>query len=255
MRRTAIAEWLEQHGLMLCAFHLPTVPEDISAAVLGSLADDELAEKNRESSLLLLANAGPKFWHSLKTLDITGTCDPVDAASVILAKRFNMQFLSDPKTDTNTPLLQLYPTPLTQSPIPLMRLGGLAGWNVPSPLGLGLHPEFGPWSAYRAAWLSTSQQLPVAYYIQSDAQKSQPIGNLQHSAWLCTECSAPCETACPAQAVQKHENFNVQRCYDYRLPNHSDCHTNCFARRACPIGVEHQYDTEQLTHHMSMTWR
>ena len=151
--------------------------------------------------------------------------------------------------------MPLYPTPAGQSHIPLMRLGGLAGWNVPSPLGLGLHPKYGPWSAYRAAWITYSEQMPENFYQKPLAFKSTPSKALQQSAELCIACSAPCSAACPAHAVTHGEQFNVERCDKHRRPETSECHTHCFARIACPIGAEHRYDDSQLVHHMSMRWQ
>ena len=199
--------------------------------------------------LVLLANAGPRFWRRLQIESAKNLSNPVDTFSVEKAREFQHTFLRDSR------FTQLYPTPAGQSPIPLMRLGRLAGWNIPSPLGLGLHPDYGPWSAYRAAWLTDSAQLPEAFYKEPQTVNITTIDTLQQSAELCVSCTAPCVEACPADAVTHGEDFNIPRCYDYSEPEDSPCHAHCFARTACPIGADHQYDKAQLTHHMIMRWR
>lgn len=252
MSAHTIAHWLEERGFLLCAFRwgdLPTSVAELIEKALPALPHDEFGELSDATQLLLLANGGPKFWRCLQRSSYKGHSDPIDTFSLELAGEFQRTFLN------NGHFTQLYPTPVGQPHIPLMRLGGLAGWNIPSPLGLGLHPEFGPWSAYRVAWLTDSDQLPDAFINEPQAFNSTDISALQHSAELCVSCSAPCVTACPAAAVTHGEDFHIERCYEHRRPELSECHTHCFARTACPIGADQRYDNEQLAHHMGMRWR
>ena len=259
MNRSAptINQWLNEYGLLLCAFkwgELPKAVSDVIEAALPRSTTDSTPnatnfELTIDTQLLLLANAGPIFWRCLQRSSTKNHTDPVDTFSQDLAKDFHKNYLSDGN------FTQLYPTPDGQAHIPLMQLGRLAGWNIPSPLGLGLHPEFGPWSAYRVAWLTQSNQLPKTYYQQPKPFKPTDLHSLQASAELCVSCSAPCASACPAAAVTHGEYFNVERCYQHSRPENSDCHTHCFARIACPIGTTHRYDDKQLVHHMKMRWR
>ena len=249
MSSHTINQWLEEHGLQLCAFRWGDLPKSVAELTRQSLAGATQVQPTRDSHLLLLANAGPQFWRCLQSSSCKDNDDPVDTFSLELATEFQHTFLPASQ------FTQLYPTPKGQPHIPLMRLGGLAGWNIPSPLGLGLHPEYGPWFAYRVAFLTNSKQLPNAFYKNPKAFKTTNISTLRQSATLCASCSAPCVTSCPAQAVTYGDTFHTERCYEHRLPESSKCHTHCFARTACPVGVEHQYDGEQLAHHMSMSWR
>ena len=66
--------------------------------------------------------------------------------------------------------------------IPFQRLGRAAGLGGPGPLGLQIHPVFGPWWAYRAL-VVVDRALPPR----------PPIGD------GCAGCDAPCVAACPAQ--------------------------------------------------------
>jgi len=244
-----LAQWLDNRGLLLCAFRWETLPDALRNLTLQAMPAKIADEVEGSTSVVLLANAGPKFWHHLKQSPLQHQENPVDAVSIDMAHTLNQDFLNA------APFTQLYPSPPNHSFIPLMRFGGLAGWNVPSPLGLGLHPDYGPWSAYRAAWLSPTDQVPNAYCIQPENFKSTDTSTLQNSAALCIGCSAPCVTACPAGAVIAGQNFGAARCHEYRLPESSPCHTHCDARRACPIGADQQYDDEQLEYHMGMRWK
>ncbi len=246
MPTESISAWLETHGLRLCAFHWKDLPDTICELIQTALPQNT---NTTHTQLLLLSNAGPNFWRCLQGSELAQHAEPVDAFSLSLATNLQQTFIK------TAPFVQLYPTPIGQQHIPLMRLGGLAGWNIPSPLGLGLDPQFGPWSAYRVAWLTQATELPKSFYVLRDAFKLIDLDALQRSAELCVSCDAPCEAACPANAVTLGESFNIQRCYEHRQPEHSACHTHCFARKACPIGSEYQYDDAQLAHHMSMTWR
>jgi len=164
----------------------------------GEIADDH--------SLILLANAGPRFWTWVEADDASAhSADPVDTVSVQLAMELNKHYFESDN------FIQLYPTPKNQAHIPLMR----------------------------------SRLVPATDYIT----ERHALGN------LCLDCSAPCVDACPAQAVHTEQSFNVQACYEYRKPESSQCHSHCAARRACPIGKQHQYSQAQMAHHMNMTWR
>lgn len=246
MTADPLTRWLETHGLSLCAFRFSELPENVAELVSQAAPDTATLPT---SKLLLLANVGPLFWRCLQATSLRTLQDPVDAYSLELANQLNGRFLG------NEDFVQLYPTPAHGRNIPLMRLGALAGWNIPSPLGLGLHPEYGPWSAYRAAWLAHSDAVPARYVKKLDAQTTPNLNALQESASLCVGCAAPCADACPANAVRLGENFNLESCFEHRAPKSSACHTDCFARKACPIGADFHYDDEQIAHHMGMRWR
>ncbi len=119
--------------------------------------------------------------------------------------------------------------------IPLQGLGSLAGWHHTSPLGLGIHPEFGLWYAYRAVILSNEALTPL-----TDA----PGGESP-----CADCDdRPCIAACPASAALE-SGFNVRACSSFRLPGDSPCESTCLARQACPVDAEHRYGVDQMTYH------
>jgi ferredoxin len=116
--------------------------------------------------------------------------------------------------------------------IPFQRLGRAAGLGGPGPLGLQIHPAFGPWWAYRAL-VVVDGELPSV----------PPIGD------GCAGCDAPCVAACPAGAVAR-AGFAVAACHARRLSAEA-CRLSCAARIACVRGPAHRYTDAQLAFHMA----
>jgi len=115
--------------------------------------------------------------------------------------------------------------------VPFQRLGRAAGLGGPGPLGLQIHPQFGPWWAYRGL-LVLDRPLPA----------ETPPGD------GCAGCAAPCVAACPAGAVSRG-GFDVVACRARRLTA-EPCRLSCAARIACVRGPEHRYRDEELAFHM-----
>jgi hypothetical protein len=115
--------------------------------------------------------------------------------------------------------------------IPFQRIGRAAGLGGPGPLGLQIHPRFGPWWAYRAL-IVLDRPLPPA----------PPPGD------GCAGCDAPCVAACPAGAVGRG-GFDVAACHGRRLVA-APCRLSCDARIACVRGPEHRYRDVELAFHM-----
>ena len=116
-------------------------------------------------------------------------------------------------------------------PIPFQRLGKAAGLPEPGPLGLQIHPLYGPWWAYRALVI-------VAVTLAAEPPIAAP----------CAGCPRPCVAACPVHAVTA-DGFVVDRCVDHRL-SEPECRTSCAARMCCPVGATHQYPSTQVAFHM-----
>ena len=116
--------------------------------------------------------------------------------------------------------------------IPFQRLGRAAGLGGPGPLGLQIHPVYGPWWAYRAL-IVVDRPLPPA---------PAPGDG-------CAGCDAPCVAACPAGAVAV-SGFVVPACHARRLSVEA-CRLSCAARIACVRGPEHRYSDGQLAFHMA----
>lgn len=67
----------------------------------------------------------------------------------------------------------------------------------------------------------------------------------------CLICSAPCETACPVNALTE-DGYDVAACRDFLdTPEGADCMENgCKARRACPVSKSFNRSTAQSAFHM-----
>ncbi len=217
---------MAEAGLNLQAvFPCATLPE----AVLRPWRENGIPLEHY-THLILLGHGGRRLWDKLQTFGMK-TADPVDHYSLTITRQYIERYLD------NAPHLILYP--LANYPVPLTRLGELAGWSYPSPVGLGINPIYGLWFAYRVAFLVNSgRQL---------AASSQP----QPAAHPCAACAGrPCIAACPASAVQPDpRQFDISSCARYRLQSQSACADRCLARLACPAAPEHRYSLAQIRYH------
>lgn len=119
---------------------------------------------------------------------------------------------------------------------PILTWARKAGAGHVSPLGLNIHPTFGLWHAYRAAFI-----FPVAFDIPP--QKSQNP---------CQTCVAkPCLSACPVGAFSGTA-YDVNACAAHvRTKAGEACQgTGCLARHACPVGQAFAYSPMQAQFHM-----
>lgn len=213
--------FLDEHGINLVAIlAVSDLPEDIQVVLR-----DASLEPERYANLVLMANGGARFWNALNDFGIQ-TDDPVDYFSHTLAQRFVDEFLGSPEAR------HIYPS---SYPVPLQKLGVLAGWSHASVLGLSIHPRFGTWFAYRAAFLCAAELPPTT---------------VAASVSPCASCAEkPCITACPVNAVREHAMLDLDACIGFRTRPESDCARRCLAREACPVGQEHRYSEEQISYH------
>jgi ferredoxin len=132
----------------------------------------------------------------------------------------------------------LFPFTDSLPALPFQRLGRAAGLGGPGPLGLQIHPVFGPWWAYRGL---------IALALSDAAWAGSGPGVALGDG--CAGCPAPCVDACPAGAVRR-AGFSVVDCHARRLAS-PDCRLSCVARIRCVRGPEHRYTDEQLAFHMA----
>lgn len=210
---------------------------DLPTAVVQAVTHGEAGWRY----VVLLGNGGRRFWEVVQE-QWPDTADPLDDFSTAVAQTFSERFLPP------CAIKWLYPTPLDTTadtaapPVPLQQLGEAAGWAHPSPLGLGISPEFGLWFAYRAAFLlgEVSVDLPTV----RTAKRVSP----------CETCvTRPCVSACPAGAVRSRGTFDVGACSQERLRTGSGCATQCLARLACPIAPQHRYNWAQIAYHYGLS--
>jgi hypothetical protein len=147
----------------------------------------------------LAVDPGARLARELHPLDryvatVLDGADAIFAAAGIAARRLEPTFLFEPRVD-------------------FRRLAELAGLGGPSPLGMIVHPTFGPWWGLRGAWI-------VAADLPATAALPRP----------CDGCPAPCKRAIPAGAEG------------------TIAAATRAAREACVIDA-HRYRDEQLDYH------
>jgi hypothetical protein len=120
--------------------------------------------------------------------------------------------------------------------LPILSWARRGGAGHVSPLGLNIHPSFGLWHAYRAAFL-----FPVAFDLPPPKSISP-----------CDTCQTkPCLTACPVGAFSG-EAYDRHACASHlRAAEGAPCYTGgCLARHACPVGQGFAYAPAQAHFHM-----
>lgn len=180
-------------------------------------------------SVLLVGNAGAAYWphfrrwRSAQSPDLANPLDTWCREVIGAAAREVGAWAVSPSDKPYLPFQQW-----------AMRAEGLR----PSPLGILIHPEYGPWHAYRGALLF-GEELPVA-----EAEK--PIH-------LCDACvGKPCMKACPVDAYSLG-GFAYEDCLAHvRGPTGEACRTRgCLDRNACPYGVDYRYPADVQAFHMA----
>ena len=224
----SIAAILAPQGLNLCA---AARTEDVPAAVWLSPGRPSTIEPG--STLLLVGHGGLDLWANLHGggagVDFATTPDPIDTFSAQVTEAALAEVL--PHIGRRL----LYPHP--ECPVDLVALGRHVGWHTPSPIGLGIHARYGLWTAFRALWAL-------------DATIDNVGGTPDVAPEVCAACvTQDCVGACPADAVTVGRRFGLTACFDHRARPDSSCADTCHARRACPVGAEHRYITEQMAYH------
>jgi len=108
----------------------------------------------------------------------------------------------------------------------------------PSPVGPLIHPDYGLWHAYRAAFTFEGQLADLS---NRDTRPSP-----------CEACvEKPCISACPVHAFDEG-NFDASICMDHISSKEGIvcAYNGCRSRLACPVGEEYSYCEEQMRFHM-----
>jgi hypothetical protein len=213
---------LIDNGLnMQAVFNLLELPEEITASIRAHVPD--IARFNQ---LIIFAHGGRRMWKSAQASKFADADEPVDSFSIDLVRRYFAKACSENIFEV------LYPG--SKQPVPLQKLGQLAGWHHSSPFRVGVNQVWGSWFAYRVVVLADTEFEPT------------PPLTAASPCHSCTE--KPCLSACPAEALERGD-FSLKLCIAYRLTNDSQCKTQCLSRLACPVAPEHRYSMEQINYH------
>ena len=216
-------EWLATQGFNLRAvLDVRAFPPELAKAWGNAKVTVAPFEK-----LVLLGMGGSGLWERIRQENYPET-ELFDSASEKAVLEVCSRFWGGAK-----PRL-LYPG---SAPIPLQKLGRWAGWASPSPLGMDISPRYGPWFAYRAAFLVDA---PLEYTRTFTVNSP------------CDHCeSKPCIQACPVGAVARDQTIAMDLCLPQRLADSQGCGVSCRSRLACPMGEKWRYPKEQIRYHGS----
>ena len=215
-------DWLENRGMNLRAI----ICVDDFDQELQEAWDQAGILTHPNDRLVLLGMAGSALWHFLKASNRVGD-DRFDRFSTEASLEVSRLFWGD-----QSPRI-IYPG---DTLIPLQQLGRSLGWGAPSPLGLDIHPQYGPWFAYRAAFLTRSR-LPATTASRINASP-------------CDSCAEkPCILNCPVSALRSDALPNLNACVSRRIEDQTGCGLLCQSRLSCPVGREWRYSEAHLNYH------
>lgn len=216
-RVTRLADALVRHGLILRGGFHPHPQDGLDANGLDA------------KTVLLIGNAGPALWRAFE-----GQADGDDATNPL--DRWTKALLDPLAVTFGAQALYPFGGPPYQ---PFQRWAQRAEDVHPSPLGLLIHPDYGLWHAYRAAFLFQDRlALPAR------RERASP----------CEACAdKPCLSACPVDAFAAERAYDVPACTAHiRSPAGAACRDQgCQARHACPVGRAFTYDDAQSGFHMA----
>ncbi|MDP6138090.1 MAG: hypothetical protein QGI25_17485 [Arenicellales bacterium] len=221
VREKAGHEWLDSLGFQIRAVLDPSCSPSALWDEFGRLGIDLTSN----ARLVLLAMGGTRLWNRIQKRVKTGA-DPFDTFAIYAANQVSSEYWGCDQIEL------LYPGSLA---VPLQRLGRFAGCSYPSPIGVDLHPVYGPWFAYRAVFL-----------IHAELQLTE----LESGGSPCESCAdKPCVAGCPVGAVSLADGIDLGRCIEHRLLPRSGCADRCRSRLMCPVGKKWQYGESQLAYH------
>lgn len=205
-----LARRLAPHGLIVRgAFH-PGAEDGLAADV---------------GTVVLVGNAGPGLWAAFSRARRAADA-PHDLDS------WTRRILEPVAEDLEAAVVFPFAGPPFH---PFQRWAMKAEGLRPSPIGVLLHPEHGPWHAWRGAFLFR-ERLDIP-----------PPPAPAHPCDTCADQS--CRTACPVGAFSD-AGYDWQACRAHVRTAGTACRSGgCLARHACPVGTP--YGPEQATFHMA----
>ena len=181
-------------------------------------------------TVVLIGNTGPAMWHAF-----TAQVSPEQRASA-----------ANPLDSWIRPILTKVAGQMDAHPVfpfdgppyhPFSRWAKRAEAVFTSPMGPLIHPEYGLWHAYKGALLF-HEVLPLPSRIDGENP--------------CEQCETkPCLRTCPVNAIRV-DGYDTAACTRHLQTDAGiDCMLlSCRARRACPVGRQHQYEPDQSLLHM-----
>lgn len=176
-------------------------------------------------TLVLLAPAEPGFWphFTVSPEYLDGAADPMN--------RWSTRVISAIANDLSAQSLFPFGGPPY---LPFISWAKKSGSIHASPVSLLVHNDQGLMISFRGA-------LALRKTIALTPPRLTP----------CLLCAAPCEDACPVNALSE-DGYNVVACHAFLdTAEGADCMDNgCKARRACPVSQDFRRNPDQSAFHM-----
>lgn len=179
------------------------------------VGDEDTPGGNPAKAVVLIGNAGGAFWprfEAWRDAQPADLADPLDT--------WSRQVLDAVAATCGARVVMPNDRPFAPFQQWAMRAEGLR----PSPLGILMHPEYGPWHAYRGALLF------------DDALAAEDLNQKpENPIHLCDPCiGKPCLNACPAAAFV--QGFDRLACLSHiaGAEGWACMEGGCLARNACP---------------------
>jgi len=186
----------------------------------------------REACLGLLIGNSRALWAPFRAwaaVEGAGRADPLDdyvAASIALA-------LADTRAEVFFTQRRDYVAGSGVAAVPFQRLGRDIGFAALGPAHLSVHPDFGPWFAFRAVVVLDAAPCP---------ELARPGAKLEP----CASCAMPCATALET-ALRASGTGGADRPLRAGIREH--WRRWVAVRDACPEGRAHRYDETQIGYH------
>jgi len=180
------------------------------------------------TNLLLIGSTGPSLWPSFRTTP--EFADPAPHALDRYTKRALSQIAADHRYEVLFPFEGPPYFPFQQW---ALKCGGFSQ----SPLGVLAHAQYGPWTGFRAAFLTSEPVIAT------------PAPTVSGPCETCFD--KPCVTACPVDAISPETGYDVPACKTHLASDPAiACWSGCLARHACPYGGDHKPSPETARFHM-----
>ncbi len=185
--------------------------------------EDGLPEST--GTLVLLAPAEPGFWSYFQTQPEARDGQPD------MMNRWSTRVIDQIADELDAATLYPFGGPPWH---PFIDWARKSGSIHSSPVSLLVHNDQGLMISFRGA-------LALREKIELTPPRLTP----------CLLCSAPCETACPVDALSE-DGYDTAACHAFLdTAAGVDCMENgCKARRACPVSQEYPRDPAQSAYHM-----
>lgn len=207
----------------------------VRAAPLAAVADLLRGEPPpaRATHVVVVLQTGPRYWTLMRGLQqadpaLAAHPDPLDTFTRRMAERLRGA-LDAGCAEVRFPFA---------STLDCVALGERLGVGARSRLKILIHPDYGPWMAFR-----------MLFFVRDEGGVLPPVQPAPVN--VCDGCAGPCVAACPAGALTGPaggEKLDYMASFAYRVAHPGTCESACAARLACPVGAEHRYGDDFIAH-------